>query len=117
MAVIYPTIIYGQESSVNAVPRLIRTNYGDGNQSVIIDGINAINKNITLVHPLLESDVATPLRNFLEANIGNVVQIKNMMEDYTGATTMNIIILGWTQEFDGVTYTFTVTGEKVFRSV
>ena len=116
MAVIYPDVIYGQDSAVQAVPRLIRTRMGDGNQAVIIDGINAIDKNITLVHPLLESDIATPLRSFLETNIGQVVQIKNMMEDYSGLTTMNIMILGWTQDFDGVTYTFTVTGEKVFRS-
>jgi phage-related protein len=117
MAVTYPTTIYGQESAVQAAPRLIRTNFGDGNQAVIIDGINAINKNITLVHPLLESSDAAIIRNFLEANIGQVVNIKNMMEDYSGLTTMNIIILGWTQDFDGVTYTFTVNGEKVFRSL
>ncbi len=116
MAVTYPTIIYGQDSSVETNPRLIRNKFGDGNQAVIVDGINSLDKAITLVHPLLESSEASTIRTFLETNVGAVIQIINYMQDYTGATTMNIIVTGWSENFDGVTYTFSVKGEKVYRS-
>lgn len=117
MAVTYPTIIYGQDSKISTSPRLIRTGMGDGNQQVIKDGINHLDKAVVLVHPLLDSADAATIRNFLETySDGSVVQIKNYMQDYTGATTMNIVITGFQEEFDGVTYTFSVSGEKVNRT-
>ena len=102
MAVTYPTVIYGQDSTIEETPRLIRTKMGDGNQQVIVDGINAFDVNGSIVHPLIDQTTQATLRTFYRTNIGQVVQIKNMMQDYTGATTMNVIILGWQESNQGV---------------
>ncbi len=117
MAVTYPVVVYGQASSIDTTPRLIRTIMGDGNQAIIVNGINFLDESGQLEHPLLEAADAATLRTFLKTYCnGTVVTIVNWMEDYTGATTMNVILTGYRQAFDGVTYTFTVSYEKVNRT-
>ena len=117
MAVSYPVVRYGQQSSIDSNPRLNRTKLGDGNQFVVADGINNIDVSGTLVHPGLDSATAATLRTFLQANTqGQVVQIVNWMQDFTGATTMNVVLTGFRETFNGNTYTFNVTFEKVNRS-
>lgn len=116
MAVTYPTVIYGQGSTIDEIPRLIRTKMGDGNQQVIVDGINAIDTSGTIEHPLIDQATQATLRSFYRTNIGQVVTIKNLMQDYTGATTMNVIITGWQESNQGEVSTFTVDFEKVNRT-
>lgn len=117
MAVTYPTIIYGQDSTVDRIPRLIRSTLGDGNQFVIKDGINHMLAKGQIVHPLLDVPESTTIRTFLRTYCdGSVVQIKDYMEDYSGNTTMNVILTGYRETFDGVVTTFTVDYEEVPRT-
>jgi phage-related protein len=118
MAIAYPIVVYGQDSTIDSNPRLIRTSLGDGNQQVTADGINWLEVSGTLQHPLLDSATASTLRTFLQTNTaGQVVSIVNWMQDYNGSTTLNVILTGWRESFDGVTYNFDVNYEKVNRTV
>lgn len=115
MATAYPTIIYGQGSSITTSPRLITTNFGDGYQQVIADGINYLPRSGTLEHPLIDNPTAATLLAFLRANAnGTVVSIINYMEDPTGATTLNVRIRNWTRNTDGITQTYLVNFEEAF---
>jgi hypothetical protein len=117
MAVAYPTVIYGESSTIEITPRLIRGDMGDGNQFVAKDGINHLDISGVLEHPLLDSTEAGTLRTFLQNNTGGeVVTILNKMQDNTGATTMNVILLGWTEDYAADTTTFRVSYQKVNRS-
>jgi phage-related protein len=117
MATAYPTIIYGQSSSITTTPRLIITEYGDGYQSVLTDGINFIPRTGTLDHPLIDNATAATLLSFLRANSGGqVVTIKNYMEDPSGATTLNVRILGWSHSLDGITQNYSVTFKEAFST-
>lgn len=109
MAVTYPTVIYGQGSTYTITPDLISTDYGDGMQKVVPNGINNQLKSGSLEHPLLTIAQAATLRTFLLANMtGQIVQILNKMDDPTGGTTMNVYILGYSQASSGSQFTFTV---------
>lgn len=117
MAVTYPTIVYGQNSSITTTPRLISSDFGDGYQSVFADGINYLPRTGTLEHPLLDNTEAATLLAFLRANsAGQVVTIKNMMEDPTGATNLNVYILNWSHTQDGITQNYSVNFREVFRT-
>lgn len=116
MAVTYPTIIYGEDSTIDETPRLIRTKMGDGNQQVIVDGINPFDVAGTITHPLIDQADAATIRSFIRSNVGQVVTIKNLMQDNTGATTMNVIITGWTESYVGEVVNLVVSYEKVNRT-
>lgn len=117
MATAYPTIIYGQGSSITTNPRTISSNYGDGYQSVIADGINFLPRSGTLEHPLIENSVAATLLAFLRANAaGQVVTIINYMEDPTGATNLNVRITSWSRQTDGITQTYNVNFVEAFST-
>lgn len=119
MATTYPTIVYGEDSNITTQPRLLGTNLemGDGYQWVIGDGKNYLPRFVTLVHPLIDDATASTLKTFLRANAnGTVVTIKNLMEDPSGAETLNVVILGWNRESDGITHTYTVNFREVFRT-
>jgi len=116
MATAYPTIIYGQGSTINTTPRLIESNFGDGYQFTIGDGINNLPRTGTLEHPNIENSEAATLLAFLRANsTGQVVTIINYMEDPTGATTLNVTIQNWSQRTDGITQTYNVNFREEFR--
>lgn len=109
MATTYPTVIYGQGSSIDVNPRTISTEYGDGMQKVIPDGINYLLRSGTLEHPLLTASAASTLRTFLLSNMGGqVVTILNKMDDPTGATTMNVYLLKYNQVSAGGLFTISV---------
>ena len=115
MAVTYPTIIYGQGSRLETAPRLIETGYGDGYQQVIPDGINYLPRSGNLEHPLIDNTTAATLLAFLRANSGGqIVTIKNMMEDPTGATILNVRIKSWSKQQDGITNTYNVNFVEAF---
>lgn len=124
MAVSYPTpLIYGQSSSLNVNARTLKTEFGDGYQSVVADGINNIVRTGTIVHPMLpkvtnsQTIGADALRTFLKANMsGQVVTIQNKMEDPTGGTDINVYLEGYQERYDGQTYTFSVTFREAFSS-
>lgn len=117
MAVTYPTIIYGQGSSINTTPRTISSPYGDGYQAVVADGINYLPRTGTLEHPLIENSVASTLLTFLRANsAGQVVTIVNYMEDPTGATNLNVRITSWGRTTDGITQTYNVNFVEAFST-
>jgi len=117
MAVSYPTIVYGQSSSITTSPRVIRSEYGDGYGRNIADGINYLPRSGTLVHPLIDNTTAATLLAFLRANNqGIVVTIINYMEDPTGATTLNVRIMDWNHTFDGVTQTYNVNFVEAFAT-
>ena len=124
MAVSYPAPIkYDTRSSARYAVRSLTNDFGDGYQEVTPDGINNIVQGGTLVHELIpQNDNATTvgagtLRTFLKANCGtsNVVQIKNMMEDPTGANTLNVYLNSWTENYTGVYYTFTISYREAFN--
>ena len=122
-----PTIIYGDSSSTTYDVRSIKSDFGDGYQEVTPDGINYIVQGGTLAHPLLPIGNysnngitytgATALRNFLKQYCGTstIVVIKNMMEDPTGNTTLNVFLDNWTEKYDGVLYTFGVRYREAFN--
>jgi len=118
MAVTYPTIVYGQSSSITTTPRIIRSEYGDGYGRNIGDGINYLPRTGTLVHPLIDNSTAATLLAFLRANPPNisVVTIINYMEDPTGATTLNVKITDWSHTFDGITQTYNVNFVEAFAA-
>ena len=117
MAIAYPTIIYGTGSRLDTQPRLIDTPFGDGHQQVIPDGINYLPRSGSLEHPLIDNATATTLLAFLRANSGGqVVTILNMMEDNTGATTLNVRIKSWSKQQDGIVNTYTVNFVEAFSS-
>ncbi len=117
MAVNYPTIIYGQNSSITTSPRTISSNYGDGYQAVIADGINFLPRTGSLDHPLIDNATAATLLAFLRANsAGQVVTIINYMEDATGATNLNVRIKSWSKTQDGITNNYTVNFEEAFSA-
>lgn len=117
MATAYPTIIYGQGSSITTTPRLIITEYGDGYQSVLADGINYKPRTGSLEHPQIDNTLAGTLLTFLKANSGGqVVSIINYMEDPTGATTLNVRIVNWSHTFDGITQTYIVNFREAFST-
>jgi len=124
MAILYPDpIIYGRSTSNSYQVRSLKSSFGDGYQEVTPDGINHIVQGGVLVHPLipkLDDDKtigADTLRAFLKANCGtsNVVTIKNMMEDPTGATPLNVYLEGWSEKYDGVLFTFNVSYRESFN--
>lgn len=124
MAVTYPNpLIYGVSTSNTYDVRSLKTDFGDGYQEVTPDGINYITQKGTLVHSLLpigdtaHTVGATTLRNFLKANCGtsNVVSIKNMMEDPTGNTNLNVFLTGWSEKYDGVLFSFSVQFREAFN--
>jgi len=115
MAVTYPTIVYGTGSSINTNPRTIKTEFGDGYQQVIADGINFLPRSGTLEHPLIDNATAATLLAFLRSNsAGQVVTIKNLMEDPTGASTLNVRIVNWSHSFDGITQNYSVNFIEAF---
>jgi phage-related protein len=117
MATAYPTIIYGQASNITTTPRNIETEFGDGYQQVVADGINALPRTGTLEHPFIDNATAASLLAFLRANAnGQVVTIKNYMEDPTGATTLNVRITGWSRASDGITHTYNVNFREAFST-
>lgn len=117
MAVTYPTIIYGQGSRIDTAPRLIETTYGDGYQQVIPDGINYLPRSGSLEHPFIDNATAATLLAFLRENSGGqVVAIKNYMEDPTGSTTLNVRLKNWSKTTDGITNTYNVNFVEAFSS-
>lgn len=117
MAVAYPTIIYGQGSTIATAPRTIETSFGDGYQQVIPDGINYLPRSGSLEHPLIDSATAQSLLAFLRANSGGqVVAIKNYMEDSSGNTTLNVRIRSWSKSTDGITETYNVNFVEAFSA-
>lgn len=124
----YPNIIYGVSSSTQYAVDSIRSNFGDGYQSVTPDGINYIKQQGSLDHPLLPAADytvagvtyagATTLRAFLKQYCGSstIVVIKNMMEDPTGATTLNTYLNSWNESYDGVLFNFTVSYREAFNA-
>lgn len=117
MATTYPTIVYGTGSTIDTNPRTVSTDFNDGYQLVIGDGINNMPRTGTLEHPLIDQATATTLLTFLRANsTGQVVTIKNMMEDSSGSTTLNVRITNWSSRTDGITWTFTVNFREAFST-
>lgn len=117
MAVTYPTIIYGTNSTISTTPRTIKTEYGDGYQQVIADGINYLPRSGTLEHPLIDNATAATLLAFLRTNSnGTVVTILNKMEDPTGASTLNVRIVSWSHSFDGITQNYSVNFIEAFST-
>ena len=117
MATAYPTIIYGQGSRIDTAPRLIETNFGDGYQQVIPDGINYLPRSGSLEHPFIDNSVAATLLAFLRSNAGGqVVTIKNYMEDASGSTTLNVRIKSWSKTTDGITNTYNVNFVEAFST-
>jgi len=117
MAVAYPDILYGQGSSIQTEPRLIMSDFGDGYQQVIADGINYLPRSGTLEHPLMNNTKASQLLTFLRANsAGQVVTIKNFMEDPTGATTLNVRITNWSHNQNGITQNYYVNFREAFST-
>ena len=117
MAVTYPTIIYGQGSRIETAPRLLETGFGDGYQQVIPDGTNYLPRSGSLEHPLIDNATAATLLAFLRANSGGqVVAIKNYMEDPTGSTTLNVRIKSWSKQQDGITNTYNVNFVEAFSA-
>lgn len=115
MAIPYPTIIYGQGSSIATNPRLLKSSYGDGYQAVIQDGINYLPRSGTLEHPLIDNPTALSLLNFLRSNSGGqVIEIINYMEDPTGATKLKVRIDSWSRQTDGITHTYNVNFTEAF---
>lgn len=115
MAVTYPTIIYGQGSRLDTSPRVIDNPFGDGYQQIIPDGINYLPRSGTLEHPLIDNSTAATLLAFLRSNSGGqIVTIINMMEDPTGATTLNVRIKSWSKQSDGITNTYNVNFVEAF---
>ena len=112
----YPTLDYDQSSKANYQVRSIKTSFGDGYQEVTPDGINYIVQNGSIIHKLLSITDATTLRTFLRANCGTseVVVIKNMMEDPTGATNLNVYLNSWSESYIGTHYNFTVSYRESF---
>ena len=93
-----------------------KSTFGDGYQEVTPDGINAIVQSGTIAHQLLSIGDAGTLRTFLRANCGTseVVVIKNMMEDPTGATSLNVYLNSWTESYIGTHYNFSVAYREAF---
>jgi phage-related protein len=117
MAIAYPTIVYGQGSSIETQPRLIMSDFGDGYQQVIADGINYLPRTGTLEHPLLNNTKAAEILAFLRANsAGQVVTIINYMEDPTGATTLNVRINNWSHTQTGITQNYYVNFREAFST-
>lgn len=117
MATAYPTIIYGQGSTITTSPRTIKSEFGDGYQQVIADGINYLPRSGTLEHPYIDNATAATLLSFLRSNsAGQVVTIKNLMEDPSGATTLNVRIINWSHSFDGITQTYNVNFVEAFNT-
>ena len=112
-----PTLKYNQASKANYQVRSIQSNFGDGYQEVTPDGINFIVQNGTLSHQLLSLADAVTLRTFLKANCGtsNTVTILNMMEDPTGATTLEVFLSSWTESYIGTHYNFSVAYRQAFN--
>jgi phage-related protein len=110
MATAYPSVYYSLASTIEVTPKTIKTEYGDGMQKIIPDGINYLLRSGTIEHDLITTEEATTIRNFIKANMGGqVVQIKNLMDDPSGATTMNVYLLGYSQVANGATFTLNVS--------
>ncbi|AWJ93847.1 hypothetical protein Sp245p_28935 (plasmid) [Azospirillum baldaniorum] len=95
----YPNIPATPRSTVSAAPRLKFLEYGDGYQQVARDGINALDREMTLVHEYLDSVVAGTLRAFLTANYGQVVTCPTVGDNIT----RNWLLREWSEQFDGNT--------------
>jgi len=113
----YPTLDYNQSSKANYTVRSIQSDMGDGYQEVTPDGINYIVQNGTVAHQLLTIAEALTLRNFLKlyAGTSEVVTIKNMMEDPTGATTLDVFLQSWSESYIGTHYNFNVKYRQAFN--
>lgn len=117
MAVTYPTIIYGQGSTITTEPKIINSQYGDRYGRNIADGINNLPRSGTLEHPLIDNTTAATLLAFLRANsAGTVITIINYMEDPTGSTTLNVRIPSWSHTFNGITQTYNVNFVEAFST-
>ena len=120
MATLYPvlpTLKYDQSSQANYNVRTITTEFGDGYQQVQPDGINFNVQTGTLTHRLLSLADAATLRAFLETNCGtsSVITILNMMEDPTGATTLNVYLQSYRVTNLGSHFNYTINYREAFN--
>lgn len=114
---LYPaTLKFDESSQANYSVRSNKTDFGDGYQSVVPDGINYIVQNGNIVHRDISITDANTIRAFLRANCGTStkVTIQNLMEDPTGATTLDVYLESWSERYLGKLYTFTVKYRQAF---
>lgn len=95
----YPSIAATPRSSVSATPRIKTLPLGDGYQQSVRDGINSLDREMTLVHEYLDSSVASTLRTFLEANHGLIITATTVGDN----VVRNWLLRDWTERFDGNT--------------
>lgn len=114
---VYPGILkYDETSQTTYSVRSNKTDFGDGYQQIVPDGINYIMQNGTLVHKDISITDANTLRSFLRTNCGTStkVTILNMMEDPTGGTTLDVYLESWSERYVGKLYTFSVKYRQAF---
>lgn len=113
----YPTQFkFDSSSSIQHTVRTTKSEFGDGYQMVVPDGVNYIVRNGTITHRFLSIAEASTLRNFLRANCGTSTQviIRNYFEDPTGSQTMTVYLESWSEVNVGILYNFSIKFREAF---